>query len=618
MKWLALLLLIPCSLFGQSCTTAVCNAATVAETDVATALPSNSTTQATVTVNIPTGSATWTSELTGACWTVPSAVTTLYITGAGTPNTGTATFGSGTINTTITDNAGTSNPLICIQANQGQTVEWALTTILPQSASTSLQDPMWWKGTCNSSGCPNMRLDNVEFGNGSVQWTDSGNATGLITTTGFYGVLDHNTVPTGSNIHLADVNFGAWLGTGQYGDNSWAQPDSFGTASNLFFENNVFYTLDIPMVDMETAIGSSALEGGGRYVARYNEGYITGSNGWLISNHGTDTSGRIRSLRSIEAYGNTVTVTGTGSQQIALTAIRGGSLIEWGNSLNLNTETAQYYIGLANYRRFGSYSPWGYGAGNGSYDTNDGTTYASGTATGGNGTTTLQDTSKSWTTNQWQDSGDPYSVTDTTSGCASEIISNTSNTLTTMGVIGNSQTCSSGFAASNGDSYEILRTSVLIDQQARGQGNYISGTTPSPTGSVAQALDPIYQWNDALTSGSVNNDIAADAGDLSIIAYRDWYAQASGIQTSSSSPFSCNGSTGGTGWGTLANRPTSCSGACSANTLGCGYYATDQSTLYVWKSGAWSSYYTPYTYPHPLTVTAQPPGNSFNGLLKSQ
>src|SRR3712207_5997854 len=92
---------------------------------------------------------------------------------------------------------------------------------------------------------------------------------------------------------------------------------------------------------------------------------------------------------------------------------------------------------------------------------------------------------------------------------------------------------------------------------------------------------------------------------------------ASGIQTSAKSPF--NG-TSGTGWGTLENRPTTC-------TPGVAYFATDQgswntstSNPYgVQQNGAdgilykctapdtWTVYYTPYTYPHPLQTDGRPP-----------
>jgi len=50
----------------------------------------------------------------------------------------------------------------------------------------------------------------------------------------------------------------------------------------------------------------------------------------------------------------------------------------------------------------------------------------------------------------------------------------------------------------------------------------------------------------------------------------------------------------GMGVGLLAARPASCVVA------DVGYWATDTTTLYRWHSGAWETFYTPYTYPHPL------------------
>ncbi len=161
-----------------------------------------------------------------------------------------------------------------------------------------------------------------------------------------------------------------------------------------------------------------------------------------------------------------------------------------------------------------------------------------------------------------------------------------------------------------------------IDQPARGQGDLLIGSFPSKvndtTGTIAwpnQALEPIYIWANVITpasgwGGSMYSNAAGDA----VVADRDYYAQASGIQTTSSSPFD---GTSGTGWGTLANRPTTC-------TAGVAYWATDQGSWNasatnpygVQQSGAdgvlykatstntWTLYYTPYTYPHPLQAAS--------------
>lgn len=157
-----------------------------------------------------------------------------------------------------------------------------------------------------------------------------------------------------------------------------------------------------------------------------------------------------------------------------------------------------------------------------------------------------------------------------------------------------------------------------LDQPGRGAGQLLVGLMPSKTnqatGTIAwpnQALEPIYLWNNtgAVAPGWGGNVISDNSGGR-VVANRDYYQQASGIQTSPTSPF--NGTTG-TGWGTIANRPTTC-------TTGVGYWATDEGDwnesdsnpygvnqagnsgrLYIaTATNTWTLYYEPYTYPHPL------------------
>jgi hypothetical protein len=134
-------------------------------------------------------------------------------------------------------------------------------------------------------------------------------------------------------------------------------------------------------------------------------------------------------------------------------------------------------------------------------------------------------------------------------------------------------------------------------------------------------LSPIYAWQnvDASTSGKVPIDIENPWGVTSpgvadhIKANRDYYdAVSQSSQTSSTSPF--NGTTG-MGFGTLANRPATCTHQTAPNGEnggGVAYWATDQGE---WNSGnagadgqlyrcsatnTWTVAYVPYSYPHPL------------------
>ena len=62
------------SAVAQSCTTAVCNAASANESAVLAALPSSSNNNATVVVNIPAGTASWTLATSITRFPLPSPI----------------------------------------------------------------------------------------------------------------------------------------------------------------------------------------------------------------------------------------------------------------------------------------------------------------------------------------------------------------------------------------------------------------------------------------------------------------------------------------------------------------------------------------------------------------
>lgn len=428
-------------------------------------------------IQIPAGTCTWTSPLS--------------------VSVGISVIGAGAASTIINSSYSGTLLSISIPSATSSTFRLSGMTIQPLSISGLQLGIANITGTCNSTTCSNIRLDNLTISG----WLTS-IASYLVYTDNVFGVIDHITLScAGYCSTLVHVAHSSYDGSSDgYGDASWASADSFGSVKALYIESNT----------LTSASGMAVTDAdeGGRFVVRFNNFQNVS-----VQTHGTETSGRYRGARQIEVYGNTYTI--TPDQQADMVGWRSGVGLLFNNTY---TGGGTYIDGasLSNYRDGRSFSPWGYCDGLGSYDKNDGTVYASGTVTSssGSGTTTFTvvDSTKSWTANQWA-TNPPYSIVDVSQQDANgyyfgvAITSNNATSVTSTNCgSGNGQFC---WAWQNGDSYQILRASACLDQPGYMGGSRLSGWTPSPTnangGYVYQTLDPIYEWETRSAAAAVSD-----------------------------------------------------------------------------------------------------------------
>jgi len=527
---LALLLLaaIPCS-------AATYTANSCSQSDVQAAINLTSDGD---TVIIPACSATnWSSGITISGKGID-------ITGSGTPNTGAGTFGAGTPTTSLVmtgtaplfkfTNLTTANSIAKVEL-----LNISTTVVTP----TIMPGPVAFVGICTTTPpyCPSVRADNLTFASGEWQASLDG---GLVAIDNVFGVVDHcsgSESATGSPTFLVQLNYDAWQGVGTYGDNSFASPDTFGTAQEFYMENND--VAGIRLSEDDVSPGNNI--GGGRWVCRFN--IVTNMEGdGMCAAHGTAWTGRGRGMRQVESYYNTV----SGSSCDGL-----GNVLSGTGYFLSNTFTGagcNFMVELDIARFVMSASPW---------NNCDGT--------------------QPW------------------------------------------------------DQYPWSSTTACLDQPGSGAGALYTNQNPPTLNSAPSTtcvvstwicwpnpvLDPVYEAGEVSPNNAPGIMVPSDGTSTRVLANRDYYAQVSDVaQTSQTSPF--NGTTG-TGYGTLANRPTTC-------TTGVGYWATDQGTwntynsqkgilYYCSSTNTWSVKYTPYTYPHPLdsgsgAISLSPTSENFGSL----
>jgi hypothetical protein len=167
-----------------------------------------------------------------------------------------------------------------------------------------------------------------------------------------------------------------------------------------------------------------------------------------------------------------------------------------------------------------------------------------------------------------------------------------------FGYCGNSLGPSSWDGNTNSTGYPCL------DQIGRGAGQLLTGSFPSlvnqSKGTIAwpnQALVPVYAWNNTLNTNSYAPNHYWQNFDNVSVENRDYYVQLPNVDQNTA----FNG-TAGVGQGVAASKPSTC-------TPSVGWWGTDTQTLYVCQSAnTWTASYTPYAYPHPLTL-GQSAGN---------
>jgi hypothetical protein len=306
--FLSLFLSLAISAHGQSCTTATCNAASPNESDVLAALPSSSNANATVVVNIPAGTGSWSSQTN---YSVPSAVTNLTIQGATTVNcTGTAGSSSWSCpasdSTIIEDNSGSGNQLIQITTGSSSSYfRWTGTTFTTESGSAKNNGMIYIVGASH-----NVRIDHNhinENGQNNSMFQVSGST---------LGVVDHNLFSLGGNSNVGNGFRDFATSDGANGDQAWASASNWGSSSFWYLESDYFE-------------GGSPTDcyNGGSLVIRYS----TVDNAYVMALHGTkNDAGRGRSCRAVELYHNYMSGS---SNANAVIGPNGGSALMWGNNV---------------------------------------------------------------------------------------------------------------------------------------------------------------------------------------------------------------------------------------------------------------------------------------------
>ena len=138
--------------------------------------------------------------------------------------------------------------------------------------------------TNSSYTITNIRIDHNVYDNCSSSFP-------FLIKGSLWGVVDHNTFNGGTHFD----NYGK-------NENSWSYfPFEYGTANNLYYENNIFNTT-------YTVFTGGA---GGRYAFRYNTVNLSTASLWpVLDAHGNQGIGSNHATQGVEIYGNRLNTNG--------------------------------------------------------------------------------------------------------------------------------------------------------------------------------------------------------------------------------------------------------------------------------------------------------------------
>jgi len=192
-------------------------------------------------------------------------------------------------------------------------------------------------------GYTNWRIDHCRFENrGRSLWVSG------------FGLVDHCVFDKKENGQSVFVSHADYAG-GSHGDGSWRTPLVLGSEKAVTIEDCTFtYYAAKPNAALDACYGA-------RVVFRHNTLHDA-----HLASHGTESSGRGRSVRSYEIYANRFHL-GPGREWFTAMFLRGGTGVIFGNTL---TGGYRSFALATNYRSTKAYPPWGKCDGTSEWDGN--------------------------------------------------------------------------------------------------------------------------------------------------------------------------------------------------------------------------------------------------------